>query len=108
MIEKYRDEILQSFLENYYRIYLIDLEKDTIVKIHEAEDAPRPDPVTCTCYSEFSRRYSLENLEPEYSEWRSVTGSIESIRRKLTERSNYTLSYPLRDGTWMKVDNRVV
>ena len=108
MIEKYRDEILQSFLEKYYRMYLIDLEKDTIVKIYEAEDAPQPDPVTCTSYSEFNRRYSLENLDPEYSEWRRVTGSIESIRRKLTERSNYTLSYPMRDGTWMKVDNRVV
>ena len=36
MIERYKDEILQSFLENFSRIYLIDLEKDTIVKVHES------------------------------------------------------------------------
>ena len=32
MIDKYKDELLQSFLDNYCRIYLIDLEEDSIVK----------------------------------------------------------------------------
>ena len=35
MIDKYKDELLQSFLDNYCRIYLIDLEEDSIVKISE-------------------------------------------------------------------------
>ena len=46
MIEKYKDEILQSFLENYNRIYLVDLEEDTIVKVHESEGELPPDPVS--------------------------------------------------------------
>ena len=45
MIDKYRDELLKSFLDNYSRVYLIDLEKDTIVKIQESEGAPEFDPV---------------------------------------------------------------
>ena len=55
MIEKYRDEILKSFLDNYSRVYLIDLEKDTIVKIQESEGAPEFDPVRQNRYSEFNR-----------------------------------------------------
>ena len=40
MIDKYKDELLQSFLDNYCRIYLIDLEQDSIVTILEAEGVP--------------------------------------------------------------------
>ena len=45
MILHYKDELLQSFLDNYSRIYLIDLEEDSIVKISETDDAPDEDPV---------------------------------------------------------------
>ena len=69
MIDKYKDELLQSFLDNYSRVYLIDLEKDTIVKIQESEDAPELDPVRQKHYSEFNRVYSYTMLEPEYSQW---------------------------------------
>ena len=108
MIEKYKDEILQSFLENYNRIYLVDLEEDTIVKVHESEGKLPPDPVDTGSYSEFNSHYSTEQLEHEYSEWRMAAASIENIRRVLTERSSFTLSYPLKDGRWMKVDNRLI
>ena len=108
MIEKYKDEILQSFLENYNRIYLVDLEEDTIVKVHESEGELPPDPVDTGSYSEFNSHYSTEQLEHEYSEWRMAAASIENIRRVLTERSSFTLSYPLKDGRWMKVDNRLI
>ena len=108
MIEKYKDEILESFLENYNRIYLVDLDRDTIVKVHEAEGVLPPDPVDTGSYSEFNSVYSFEQLEPEYSEWRMAAASIENIRRVLTERNNFTLSYPLKDGRWMKVDNRLI
>ena len=108
MIEKYKDEILQSFLGNYNRIYLVDLEEDTIVKVHEAEGELPPDPVCTGSYSEFNSLYSVEQLEHEYSEWRMAAASIENIRRVLTERSNFTLTYPLKDGRWMKVDNRLI
>jgi hypothetical protein len=38
MIEQYKEMLLQSFLQEYSRIYLIDLEQDTIEKIMEADD----------------------------------------------------------------------
>ena len=45
MTSDYKNELLGSFLENYSRIYLIDLEKDTIETIMESEGAPEPNPV---------------------------------------------------------------
>ena len=108
MIEKYRDEILKSFLDNYSRVYLIDLENDTIVKIHESDGAPEIDPVRRSRYSEFNRVYSYTMLEAEYSSWREMMGSVENIRKVLAERNTFTLSYQMKDGRWMKVENRIL
>ena len=108
MIDKYKDELLQSFLDNYSRVYLIDLEKDTIVKIQESEDAPELDPVRQKHYSEFNRVYSYTMLEPEYSQWREMMGSVENIRKVLADRNSFTLSYQMKDGRWMKVENRIL
>ena len=108
MIEKYRDEILKSFLDNYSRVYLIDLENDTIVKIHESDSAPEIDPVRQSRYSEFNRVYSYTMLETEYSSWREMMGSVENIRKVLAERNTFTLSYQMKDGKWMKVENRIL
>ena len=71
MIDRYKDELLQSFLDNYCRVYLIDLENDTIIKILETEGEPGEDPVHQKHYSEFNRVYSYTRLEPDYSAWRS-------------------------------------
>ena len=108
MIDKYKDELLQSFMDNYSRIYLIDLEKDTIVKILETDGVPDEDPVHQRSYSEFNRVYSYTKLEPEYSAWREMMGSIENIRKVLAERNSFTLSYQMKDGRWRKVDNRIL
>ena len=108
VIDKYKDELLQSFLDNYCRIYLIDLEKDTIVKILEAEGENREDPVKQKKYSEFNRIYSYSMLEPEYSAWREMMGSIENIRKVLADRNSFTVSYQMKDGRWMKVENRIL
>ena len=107
MIDKYKDELLQSFLDNYSRIYLIDLEKDSIVKILETEGVPGEDPVHQKRYSDFNRVYSHTMLEPEYRSWRETMGSIENIRKVLAERNCFTLSYQMKDGRWRKVENRV-
>jgi len=108
MIDKYRDELLKSFLDNYSRVYLIDLEKDTIVKIQESEGAPEFDPVRQNRYSDFNRVYSYTMLEPEYSQWREMMGSVENIRKVLADRNSFTLSYQMKDGRWMKVENRIL
>ena len=76
--------------------------------MHESGGELPPDPVNTGSYSEFNNLYSNEQLEHEYSEWRMAAASIENLRRVLTERSNFTLSYPLKDGRWMKVDNRLI
>ena len=106
MILHYKDELLQSFLDNYSRIYLIDLEKDTIEKILDAGDMDEPDPVFCDCYSQFNRVYSYTRLLPEYSSWREMTGSIENIRKVLADRNCFTLSYQMKNGQWKKIENR--
>ena len=106
MILHYKDELLQSFLDAYSRIYLIDLEKDTIEKILDAGDMDEPDPVYCDCYSEFNRVYSYTKLQPEYSSWREMTGSIENIRKVLADRNCFTLSYQMKNGQWKKIENR--
>ena len=108
MIDKYQDELLQSFLDNYCRIYLIDLEKDSIVKIMETEGVPGDDPVHQKRYSDFNRVYSYTMLESEYCAWRETMGSIENIRKVLAERNCFTLSYQMKDGRWRKVENRVL
>ena len=106
MILRYKDELMQSFLDNYSRIYLIDLEKDSIEKILDAEDTDEPDPVQGDCYSEFNRVYSYTRLLPEYSSWREMIGSIENIRKVLAERNSFTLSYQMKNGQWKKIENR--
>ena len=108
MIDKYKDELLQSFLDNYCRIYLIDLEEDSIVKISETDDAPDEDPVHFGRYSEFNRVYSYTRLDPKYSSWRETMGSIENLRKVLADRSSFTLSYQMKSGKWMKVENRIL
>ena len=108
MIDKYKDELLQSFLDNYCRVYLIDLEKDSIVKIMETEGVPGDDPVHQKRYSDFNRVYSYTMLESEYCAWREMMGSIENIRKVLAERNSFTLSYQMKDGRWRKVENRVL
>ena len=58
MIEQYKEILLQSFLQEYSRIYLLDLEQDTIEKIMEADDVQDKDPVLTLSYSEFNNVYS--------------------------------------------------
>ena len=78
MIDKYKDELLRSFLDSYCRIYLIDLEKDTIVKILEAEQETWEDPVKQKKYSEFNRIYSYSMLElhPELKQGLFIRGFL--------------------------------
>ena len=106
MTADYNNELLKAFLENYSRVYMIDLEKDRIEKIMEAEGVQEPDPVTGSCYSEFNRVYSRTRINPEYVEWREMMGSIENIRTVLADRSLFILSYQMKDGRWKKIENR--
>ena len=106
MTSDYKNELLGSFLENYSRIYLIDLEKDTIETIMESEGAPEPNPVFDSCYSRFNRSYSLAKVKAEYADWREMIGSIENIRTVLADRSLFILSYQMKDGRWEKIEHR--
>ena len=107
MIEQYKELFLKSFLDNYIRVYIIDLEKDTIVKILETEDA-HEDPVYTDRYSEFNRVYSYSCLDREFSTWREIAGSIENLRKVLADRNVYIISYQMKDGRFLKVENRIL
>ena len=107
MTSDYKEILLQSFLNEYSRVYLIDLENDTIEKVMEAGDVSYMDPVFTRTYSEFNRIYSNTRLDPEYSQWRMIQGSIENLRKNLAETNVFTLSYQMQDGKWKRVENRV-
>lgn len=106
MTADYNNELLRSFLENYSRIYLIDLEKDTIENIMEAGGSSDPDPVFGRCYSDFHRTYSRTKLNPEYADWHEMMGSLENIRSVLADRRMFILSYQIKDGRWKKIEYR--
>ena len=108
MIEQYKEMLLQSFLQEYSRIYLIDLEQDTIEKIMEADDVQEKDPVLTLSYSEFNNVYSSTRLDPGYAKWRFMQGSIENIRKRLAEQDCFTLSYQMQDGSRKTVENRIL
>ena len=108
MIEQYKEMLLQSFLQEYSRIYLIDLEQDTIEKIMEADDVQDKDPVLTLSYSEFNNVYSSTRLDPGYAKWRFMQGSIENIRKRLAEQDCFTLSYQMQDGSRKTVENRIL
>ena len=107
MTSDYKEILLQSFLNEYSRVYLIDLENDTIEKVMEAGDVSYMDPVFTRTYSEFNHIYSNTRLDPEYSQWRMIQGSIENLRKNLAETNCFTLSYQMQDGKWKRVENRV-
>ena len=108
MTGNYRELLLQSFLQEYSRIYLIDLEQDTIERIMEADDVQDKDPVFTSSYSEFNNVYSSTRLDPEYAQWRFMQGSIENIRKRLAEQDCFTLSYQMQDGSRKIVENRIL
>ena len=108
MIEQYKEMLLQSFLQEYSRIYLIDLEQDTIEKIMEADDVQDKDPVLTLSYSEFNNVYSSTRLDPGYAKWRFMQGSVENIRKRLAEQDCFTLSYQMQDGSRKTVENRIL
>ena len=108
MIEQYKEMLLQSFLQEYSRIYLLDLEQDTIEKIMEADDVQDKDPVLTLSYSEFNNVYSSTRLDPGYAKWRFMQGSVENIRKRLAEQDCFTLSYQMQDGSRKTVENRIL
>ena len=108
MIEQYKEILLQSFLQEYSRIYLLDLEQDTIEKIMEADDVQDKDPVLTLSYSEFNNVYSSTRLDPGYAKWRFMQGSVENIRKRLAEQDCFTLSYQMQDGSRKTVENRIL
>ena len=65
MIEQYKEILLQSFLQEYSRIYLIDLEQDTIEKIMEADDVQEKDPVLTLSYSSSTMSTAARDWIPD-------------------------------------------
>lgn len=108
MTGNYKELLLQAFLQEYSRIYLIDLEQDTIERIMGADDVPDKDPVFTSSYSEFNNVYSSTRLDPEYAQWRFMQGSIENIRKRLAEQDCFILSYQMQDGSRKIVENRIL
>lgn len=102
-----REKLLRSFVEDYMRIYLIDLERDRIEKIAEAQGELPPDEIRTDCYSEFNHNYSMSRLDPEYARWRETTCSIENLRTVLAQRHSFTFSYPRKDGVWRTIEMRL-
>ena len=103
--------LLDSFLSEYIRVFLVDLEKDTITLLYEREE----DPVlaglvqSAGSYSEFNRLNSRMMPEPSFAAWREVSGSRENIRTTLQRKNAFSFLFPLREkDKWMKLEVRLL
>ena len=102
-----KDLLLDTFLSEYIRVFLVDLENDTFELLYEREEDPvlRELMQTCRSYSEYNRRNSLLLPDPVFSTWREKAGSRETLCKMLSRQTTYSFTFPLREkGRWMKLE----
>ncbi len=105
---KIRRRMLEIFLEDYDQIYVLDLVRDRIERIWAKRTDEAVDSLFSGTYSDFHRAYCHTIVDPSYNVWREKAGSIERIRNTLGTQDTVSISYPLADGTWRRIDGWVL
>ena len=102
-----KDMLLQSFMSDYIRMFLVDLETDTYQLLYEREE----DPVlaelvrNASTYSVFNRLNSHLLPDTSFAAWREVAGSRENICKVLEKKDFFSFVFPLRNrNNWMRID----
>ncbi|MDO5131496.1 MAG: ATP-binding protein [Eubacteriales bacterium] len=105
------DLLLGSFLSEYVRVFLVDLENDRYCLLYEREENPAiRDLIRRTdSYNEFNHLISRLFSDPAFSSWRESEGSREHLRRMLQRQNIFTFVFPLKEkDEWMKLEARLV
>ena len=107
-----KEMLLDSYLSEYIRIFLIDLEEDRFYLLYEREKDPEIEELMQQadgCYSEMNRLRSRQLSSPGFIAWREGAGSRENIRAMLQGRSSFSFLFPLREkDKWRKLEIRLV
>ena len=74
--------LLQSFITEYIRVFIVDLENDRYSLLYEKEEDPLIKELmrSTTGYAQFNHRLSTLYTDPAYISWREEEGSTEHIR----------------------------
>ena len=108
--EQLNDQLLVAFLNEYTEVFLVDLEADTVEEIHAQvrDDLLRVPFWPGSCFTQVNRVYREAAVDPDYWIWHEQNTTIADFRRVLRKRPSYTLAYPLKNGTWEKIDVRLL
>ncbi len=105
--ENLRDSISSALLNNYVKIYLIDLEGDTITLLSDVEHTSPKSEVITGKYTEYVHFYCYSRLDPaqeEQIEYSEQYTSINYLREKLANYSSYSVSFHNVDGDHIRTE----
>ena len=102
------EEIIDSILSRYLLIYSVDLENDYMEVVYETEKYGTFGMERSGRYSELNSKYSQERVDLEFSKWREDVGSIDNLKKELTDKDYFDLAFPVNYGKWRSVEYRVV
>lgn len=106
-----KDLLLHSFLSDYIRAFIVDLEEDSYELLFEKEEDPVLTEIIRQTdkYSAFNKLNSRLLPEPAFTDWREVAGSRENIRSMLKMQECFSFVFPRRGmDSWMKVEVRLL
>ncbi|MCR4901843.1 MAG: response regulator, partial [Butyrivibrio sp.] len=101
-------KIIDSIFSSYILIYQIDLANDFIKVVYETEEFGSFDMDKQGVYSEFNTKYSKTRIDEEFSAERERLGSIENLRKELSVKDVYEISYTVNYGKWRTVEFRIL
>ena len=103
--------LLNSFWEEYIRIFFIDIEEDDFYILYERE----ADPVITELaqkagsYSEFNHMTSNVFPDPEYAFWLEEEAGLPHVTETLKTKNFYNFAFPTReDNKWMSLEVRLL
>ena len=103
--------LLNSFWEEYIRIFFIDIEEDDFYILYERE----ADPVITELaqkagsYSEFNHMTSSVFPDPEYAFWLEEEAGLPHVTETLKTKNFYNFAFPTReDNKWMSLEVRLL
>ena len=106
-----KELLLHSFMSDYIRAFIVDLEQDTYELLFEREEDPVLSEIIRQTdkYSAFNKLNSRLLPEPAFTAWREVAGSRENIRSMLKMQECFSFVFPRRGmESWMKVEVRLL
>lgn len=102
---------LKTFLEEYIRIFLIDIPNDDFYVLYEREEDPviRDLVLKADSYSEFNNMTSTVFPDPEYSFWLEEEAGLPHVSETLKKKNFYNFSFPTREkNQWMRLEVRLL